>query len=64
MAGQDVEGEEKEFEVIMTVTGRASALVKAKSKAEAKLKAHKMEFVENSDELIEWEWNEIETVKE
>ena len=56
--------EEKGYEVVMTVTGRASAIVKAKSKLEAKIKARKMEFEEGSDDLIEWEWDDIESITE
>jgi len=51
-----------EFEVTYLITGRASAIVEADSKEEAKEKAEALEIVDFSDELIEWEFGDIEGI--
>jgi hypothetical protein len=51
----------KTFEIIYTTTGRASATVEAATleEAEAMAKAHEAEGT-----LIEWEYDEVESVEE
>ena len=47
------------FEVTYNITGRACAIVGADSLEEAQEKAEKLDIVEDSCDLIEWEYDEV-----
>lgn len=54
----------KTFSVVYEISGRAEATIKAKNLEEAKKKAEKFDVIPNSDSLIEWNFEEVEDVKE
>ena len=54
----------KTYEVYMKIEGRAAATVTAKSQKEAEALANELTFDSDSEELIEWSFDEIIEVKE
>jgi len=52
----------KKYEVLYTITGRVAATIEAKDLKAAKEKAKWFDLVENSDEIIEWSFEEVEQV--
>ena len=52
----------KEYEIIYSITGNASAIVRANSLEEAEKMAEDMEI--ESSSLIEWSFDEVKDVKE
>jgi len=53
----------KTYEIIYTVTGRASATVTASSLEEAEELAANCDIDADSDRLIEWSYDEVESVE-
>lgn len=54
---------QKEYVVTMTITGRATCIVKAESKQDALDKANSFQFEDGTDELIEWEFDEAKSAE-
>ena len=55
---------EKVWNVYYLISGRATAQVAAHTEEEAIEKANKYEFIDGTEELEEWEYDEIQGVEE
>ncbi len=54
----------KEYVVTMSIHGRASCVVEAEDEKEARDKARKCDIVRDTDELIEWGFDDVLKVEE